>query len=225
MTNFLIDFDWYVDDGGYELVPEKPPPEGERVHLLSGTPAHILRCGGPLRRYRPLEIHHQLYIELAQADPTPEGCVEFASKFGYLGHSGRNDDHEDLVGPGGESPVLWIENIKDLQNAVELWKAGILEDGWATRGEWKIANIDAVMKPAPPDGALRIHFRPRSLIGAIHLQLAQAATSGADVGTCEHCGLWFEMGPNGRKRGAKTCSRMCQIDMNNQKRKTKGASQ
>jgi hypothetical protein len=120
---------------------------------------------------------------------------------------------------------ILVENIKDLQNAVEFLKAGILEDGWATRGEWKIANIDAVMKPAPPDGALRIHFRPRSLIGAIHLQLAQAATSGADVGTCEHCGLWFEMGPNGRKRGAKTCSRMCQIDMNNQKRKTKGASQ
>ena len=213
-----MSFEWPVDDAGYSIVDHKPKPsKGRSARLLTGEPSgpHIVRKGGPLRTTRPLELHRTLFVEFARLDGTDESCLRFANSFGFLGLF-PDEKMDDRVGPAGESLAQFRDAIADMRRVVNAWQA--IPDTFASNQEIKIARLDASLVPI--DGRPTLRIRPRSLIGAIHLQFAQAVSTGLDIRTCDHCGKLFEIGGAGRTRKARFCSDRCRTDYHVARRKT-----
>ena len=212
-----LSFEWPVDDAGYSIVDHKPKPsKGRSARLLTGEPSgpHIVRNDGPLRSTRPLELHRTLFMEFAHLDRTDESCLRFANSFGFLGLF-LNERADDRVGPKGESLLLWRSEIADMRRSVDAWEAD--PDTFASNQEFTITRLDVSLVPI--DGRPTLRIRPRSLIGAIHLQFAQAVATGLDIRTCDHCGKIFETGGMGRTRKARFCSDRCRNNYHAARRK------
>ncbi len=212
-----LSFEWPVDDAGYSIVDHKPKPsKGRSARLLTGEPSgrHIVRNGGQLRTTRPLEFHPTLFMDFAHLDGTDKSCLRFASSFGFLG-LWLDEKADDRVGPTGESLDRFRAASADMRLAVDAWQA--IPDTFASNREFTITRLDASLVPI--DGRPTLRIRPRSLIGAIHLQFAQAVSTGLDIRTCDHCGKLFETGGAGRTRKARFCSDRCRIDHHIAKKK------
>lgn len=212
MTTFEIDFQWPVYNKGYEVRPVEP--SSENGFFKTERPERIVRRGGRTRTERPLRVH-SAYLQFARLDRTPEACIQFANLYGFLYH-----DEQSVA--EGEALKSWYHEITVLRNAVELHEKGKLFETWSAMQEMRFTSIDVVLHPDFSKEPC-LHLEPPNLISGLHLQFAQAITSGAMVAVCQHCGMWFEIGgTHGRQRSAKTCSRKCHIALNNAKRGKKG---
>ena len=218
-----LSFEWPVDDAGYQIVkPEKPkkpkkpqrslrgpfsPPGPTAVDVDLGP--RIKRRGGPLRMIRPLD-HNTLFVDFAHLDGSDDSCIEFASRFGYLGtfSGGISEDR-------GESVLLWRDDIDNMRRNVEAWQAN--PAAFVPVREIVMAVLDASLVPL--DGRAVLRIRPRSLMGAMQLQFAQAVSTGLDIRNCDHCGKLFEIGGGGRTRKARFCSDRCRTDYHVARRK------
>ena len=221
-----LSFEWPVDEAGYSIVDHKPkppkersakkPPERKGARIVTGEPSgpHIVRDRGSLRTTRPLEFHRTLFMEFARLDESDESCIGFANRFGFLGVF-LNEKADDRVGPEGESLLFWRDRIADMRRAVEAWQAS--PDTFASSQELTITRLDVSLVPI--DGRPTLRIRPRSLIGAIQLQFAQAVATGLDIRTCDHCGKIFETGGMGRTRKARFCSDRCRNNYHAARRK------
>ena len=212
-----LSFEWPVDDAGYSIVDHKPkPPNTRGSRLITGEPSgpHIVRGHGSLRITRPLEFHRTLFMEFARLDESTESCVRFADSFGYLGLF-PNEGADDRVGPDGELLLFWRDRIANMRRAVDAWQAS--PSTFASNQELTITRLDVSLVPI--DGVATLRIRPRSLIGAIQLQFAQAVATGLDIRTCDHCGKIFETGGMGRTRKARFCSDRCRSDFHLSRRK------
>lgn len=212
-----LSFEWPVDDAGYSIVDHKPkPPKKRSARIITGEPSgpHIVRNGGPLRTTRPLEFHRTLFMEFARLDESDGSCLGFANRFGFLGLF-PDEKADDRVGPLGEPLILWRDAIVNMRRAVDAWEAS--PDTFASSQELTITRLDVSLVPI--DGRPTLRIRPRSLIGAIQLQFAQAVATGLDIRTCDHCGKIFETGGMGRTRKARFCSDRCRTDYHVARRK------
>ena len=72
MVGFFIDFQWFKDSKGYRILPPKGL-RGER----------IVRNGGDLIAYRPLEKIDVLYALLARVETTND-LLDFIGRYGPL---------------------------------------------------------------------------------------------------------------------------------------------
>jgi len=153
-------------------------------------------------------------MDFAYLDDTDDSCLRFANSFGYLGWF-LDRKAADRLGPQGEPLSFWRNQIADMRQAVDAWQAS--PDAFFSNRELTITRLDASLVPIGGKPTLRI--RPRSLMGAIRLQFAQAVASGLDIRTCDHCGKLFEIGGAGRTRKARFCSDRCRSDYHVAKRK------
>ena len=224
-----LSFEWPVDDAGYQLVmPKVAPKVAPKKRQRSGRGPVALpvstvlseldlnpwikRRDGPLRMTRPLD-HKTLFVDFARLDGSEDSCIEFASRFGYLGMLGQD------VGTDGEPIVLWRHRIDEMRRLVEAWQAN--PAGFVPDREMRISLLEASLVPL--DGRAVLRIRPQSLLSAITLQFAQAVSTGLDIRNCDHCGKLFEIGGGGRTRKARFCSDRCRTDYHVASRK-KGAS-
>ncbi len=211
--------EWPVDESGFSIGEHKPKqPKRRGAQILTGPSGpHIVRKGGQLRTTRPLESHSTLFMEFAHLDGTDEeSCLRFASKYGYLGLIPGLGKADDPVGPLGEPLSEWREQITNMRHAVGAWQA--IPDTFGSSREIPITRLDVSLVPI--DGRPTLRIRPRSLIGAILLQFAQAVSTNLDIRTCRHCGKLFETGGTGRTRKARFCSDRCRNDYHIARRKT-----
>lgn len=211
-----LSFEWPVDDAGYQIVaPEKRKRSaGRRAVILDDVELgpRIKRRGGTLRMIRPLD-HSTLFVDFARLDGSDNSCIEFASRFGYLGPFQTED--EDRVGEHGESVLLWRDDIDRMRRNVEAWQAN--PAAFVLVREIVMARLEASLVPV--DGRAVLRIRPTSLIGAMQLQFAQAISTGLDIRNCDHCGKLFETGGGGRTRKARFCSDRCRSDYHVARRK------
>ncbi len=225
-----LSFEWPVDDAGYQIVtpekPKKPKKPKKPQRSLRGpfsTPGptaadvdlgpRIKRRGGSLRMIRPLD-HNTLFVDFAHLDGSDDSCIEFASRFGYLGLFPA-ENSEDGAGETGESIRMWRDVIDDMRRNVEGWQAN--PAAFVPDREIVMARLDASLVPL--DGRAVLRIRPQSLIGAMQLQFAQAISTGLDIRNCDHCGKLFETGGGGRTRKARFCTDRCRSDFHVAKRK------
>jgi hypothetical protein len=200
-----IDFEWSVDAKGYRL---------ER--------ARIIGQGGSKQRMR-LKDFPTLFSIFAKVQ-TPERLLDFVTKFGRL----TNDKHEE---PQGDDVRYVLTNAKAISVALETigahmgnlptWLGGEVEYEVPSLGKGaKVVGgipipgaLTASLAPDPTTGAWELRLRPPSLLDAIWLQFAQAATSHKALRPCGHCGKWFEAGVgSGRRADAKYCSDRCRME-------------
>ena len=60
-------------------------------------------------------------------------------------------------------------------------------------------------------GAFSTHVVPCSLLAAMWLQCARVVTMHPVFKACQHCGSWFELSPDARRRQTKFCSDRCRV--------------
>src|SRR5262249_28653718 len=181
---------WWRDPKGYRLIPAKPTPSGKSlmdVYMVDIEPARIVRRGGKLQSYRPLEHFPDLFDRFINMATSETGVLTFVEKFGPLTNDGHRDkgdvvpeiidQAQAMVQPGLARPLNKL-NVMIIANANEM----------------------------------RLKISPSCLIDALWLQLAQANTRSRQ---CPQCHRPFLIGVAvGRRKDAQFCSDECRIKFN-----------
>ena len=129
MPDELYEFSWTRNESGYRWLRTRSAIDGKtgrspELFLTDGNPVGPT-YGNP--RYLPLEDHTALFRIFADTDPTEEGILEFANKYGFLGHDPSISIPIKLPNDGGEvlglgeSIQSWKKEISIILTAVTLW--------------------------------------------------------------------------------------------------------
>jgi hypothetical protein len=199
MTTINLDFTWFFDTQGYRL-----------------KNGRLVRKGGELKSYRPLEAFPTLFKIFIDKCRTEKGVIFFVSKFGPL-----------ITSPGGliTTRVLGLpgfmaaggDSIREVIQQAK-WMAKLLSDHKSDIPQIPLTSLEAFLVSGG-GSAIRLKLSPSRLIDAIWLQMAQSITSGRDLRECLHCGELFEVGPgSGRRLDAKFCKDEHRIAFNNRRR-------
>lgn len=136
----FVDFEWYRDSLGYELLEPKSrvavpirPVEGEtlvahapEMVALLARPQRIVRRGGELVRYRPLNKFSPRLKSapcklFATEAVNPRGLLAFVEKFGPLTRRGLKEKEEegDEVRPSPRMPSQWDDCSMPANGAIK----------------------------------------------------------------------------------------------------------
>jgi hypothetical protein len=222
-AQLLINFEWWRDAAGYRLVLDTTPPDPEEelvyhplgIRIVSPyiKPLRLVRLGGDLIPYRPLERFETLFRIFANDVRTARDVLAFAQKFGSL----TGDGLEMNVGEPAYQTVVHAEGMREFLS-------------FASGSKQLLARgIEAQMNPLGQIGVAialdaettrpKLRLSPSSLLDALWLQFAQALAGGSSLRQCQHCGGWFETGDGtGRRRDAKFCSNEHRVIFNSLKR-------
>ena len=242
-TPSLFEFEWFVDQDGYELV-------GEVVGIWPETTLPVIRPkGGTLRGYRPLEEFPGLVRRLANlprnenGKVNPDDILEFANEFGLLTALVQHRLEKDYW--PSEALVVWesavtsangivkkIDKGEPPRNVAELFNALPLPPVPRRAPFTEIHPVrDPYEPPEPtfsvridPDdrGRLSMRVAPLKLLSALWLQLAGEITDGTTFKECEQCPNWFPVGPGtGHKRTKRFCETRCRVAWNRMKEKSR----
>jgi hypothetical protein len=226
-----IDFEWSVDETGYELIPGGPvdgsvdPNEDlsgiELLSVIGGKPIRedrIRRRGGNLRIYRPFEgPDRMLFRNFASRAENPSGLLDFVRQFGPLTQEGNRDG--EPTGIGLVAAACMAELLQ-----VHSDNPGNRFSSYA-RNELYWSRMDVKLARNPMVGRPQFRFVPATFLHALWLELGQFLTSEAQLRSCKQCGVWFPTGPGTRRRAdAKFCSDQHRISFNSLKRTTSEAT-
>lgn len=217
MTKYSIAFEWQRDRKGYRF------DSGERDER------RIVRNGGPLEKYNPLEISGMLKI-FSNAT-TDEKLLAFVNAYGPLTKAGnqveRRKGSRVRVRDGKRMEMTDIhigDDVKELRKHV-VWFKAVLGDG---RSKGEIPKTLSI-RPKPlkiaqtrlmvTRGLLRIEFSPDALLDALRLQLALLLTEDHKRAECRYCHQPFPIGVGtGKRSDAEFCSDQHRILFNSRKR-------
>jgi hypothetical protein len=200
MPELSLDFKWYRDLKGYRFIEAKPVPLRRGQSILDvpfrgdwSEFARIVRKGGKLQSYRPLDVSSKLFKIFIDKAKTESGVYDFVTKYGPL-------TYEGLKG-GGEIVRELMDRAEDMSQAI---------GGRILAMPLKPLNVSIHTER----GRLRLKITPACLLDALWLQLAQAKDERAGPRQCEHCDKTFL----GRRADAKFCSDACRIAFNSLER-------
>jgi hypothetical protein len=225
MRGFNIDFEWTVF-ADYEVEEprvkkprvEEPPSilTGSRPPVYTGPiigeedrPAFLVAKGKPLTT-RPLEAFPELYLRLAEAEPTDVGHKKFAKQYGLLTDRKR------------EASFDWERRVKGMRKLVAM-----IQD----QANWPINSGKFVpyglprgftlsFVPSAGTGELTLSIVPISLYAALILQCASHRASSGQVRACKSCGSLFEIGGDtGHRSHAEFCSPKCRFKFHHRNRR------
>ena len=227
----LVDFEfqWWRDAKGYEVV-DTPPPIGmdsrapsERwpisgvrftfpaafgptvartTETLPLFPGRIVRLGGDLVPYRPLEIIDDIFRAYINLVPTREAVFDFVDRYGPLTHVGLNENH-------GESMATAFSGVQDMNLYID---ARLSDDPTAIRRllpDDGITIPDGIVPKLSYDPGIRapkLRFWIRDMQTALWLHLMESFDRGTSLRRCEweKCGIVFEAGAGtGRRADSK----------------------
>jgi len=233
MAQIEIDFEWQRDSRGYRLLeaklptPRRPPLTPLAGLLLAGMkpaattildgyeePQRVVRVGGDLKRYRPLEEFETLYQIFANTAQTPAGVLSFIEKFGPLTEWGLDPKQGENV----ELTIKVAAYMAELLRMDAIGHRKALISRLAQTGI-VLLRIKVSLIGDPIAESLKLHLGVQSLMEALWLQFGQAMARGATVRQCQHCSTLFQTGPgSGRRLDAKFCSDDHRVTFNSLKR-------
>ena len=223
----LFQFEWWVDQHGYELVYRESVSR-RTTRTIEGW--HVQRRGGPVRAYRPLKDHPGLFRQFAHLPLEKESVLDFITQFGFLF---PHNQESELVND-------WLVRAKGMGEIVRSIDEGRTEEVMRFfNDETSTATSSGTREPIIPVFVLRRHLPhfsirigkndrarttlqvvPQSLIGAMWLQVAGEITDETEFRKCRHCPTWFSVGPGtGRWRTKLFCSDRCRVAWNRHKGK------
>jgi hypothetical protein len=196
----------------------------------------LIDAGLKRSSYRPLAEFPGLFLEFAHLPAPDAACIDFANRYGRLGlptWAPAADpgwewyDREPDVPWGRAEPLAeWHRLSARMIDLVLRWEiyrippdapiapgpgareesAEALREGLNTELQ---ASVERGLFWDAGRGALALRDRPRSLWGAMCLQLAQAVAGDTHWRRCAGCGRWFELAPGLKKASAFVCSPAC----------------
>lgn len=195
MPDLTFDFTWYRDLKGYRLTPASVRRRPGQ-HLLDVKvadpvePARIIRKGGALQSYRPLDRFPNLFRQFIETAKSEKGVLEFVEKFGPLTNQGLRGKGDIVLDMVDQAKAMMRPGSMHLNKL----SASIVQD----------------------HNEMRLKVSPACLLDALWLQLAQANIRSRE---CRYCHEPFLAGVAvGRRRDAKFCSDECRIAFNSLKR-------
>ena len=223
----LFHFTWQVDQLGYDLKYE--PAMSGKTSMTSEIPGwHLVRKGGPLREYWPLDDHPGLFRQFANLpedlSTEPKDLLAFANKFGLLGFGllrfmprGEPPDSEDLKG--------WRDYIHSFRTMVDAIDGKREKEACEAFNAHIRPRMTVRIERDPFGSSLpRLHSTPLTLVGALWLQVAGQLTEGLTFRKCKQCPIHFPVGSGTRFRTTKIfCSDRCRVAWNRQKRRAGAA--
>ncbi len=217
MWRSAISFEWQRDPQGYRLVgadamsfTRSAPsstfrlPFGEApLGRDAGPRQRIVRRGGQLVPYRPVDEFGFLFKHFVNAAGDAQGLLGFVEKFGPLTPAGLKTEQGDPVAPILEHAAAMREYLghyhadgRELIERIAVQHGGITLTG-------TVVKLGLDFEANSP----RFQFYPRSLLDALWLQLGQVLANDVAIRQCQYCHEWFEAGPGTRRRtDAKFCS-------------------
>jgi hypothetical protein len=174
MDTALDEFVWSVPVEGFRWVAARADSKRERW-LTDGQPVSLLRRQE--RTYRPLKEQTGLFLMFAKMEPTEEGVLKFANRFGSLlgqtTHAKQVTLREDTAAPASswaEPLDLWQRESRDMRAATEVWAAICDNDRAGLERVLKASLLsDEAARNAPVEG-------PSWLWVTVNLRLAIHAT-------------------------------------------------
>jgi hypothetical protein len=165
------------------------------------TAAQVIRQADGVGRetFEPLTVPTKLYLAFAELDGSPESCVGFARAWGLLTTRAANDASEPLE--------VWRREIKEMKAWIR--RVHVVRTENSRRIRMRMTSLDVALVSGEPNTKPALVLEPRTLLDAMHLQLAQSHASGAALQSCEQCKKWFEVGARGKRSVAKFCSDEC----------------
>jgi hypothetical protein len=187
-------------------------PSGPRTAADTGTdtPTYLRGCGVPLKT-RPLDWFPDLYLQLRDADPSIEGHLSFARKYGLL----SNINQEGLF--------EWQRRITEIREMIELISN---QDKWKINNgiyvKHGLHNAADLMLGRKLGGEIELTMVPRNLYAAIYLQCVSSVATGITLRSCKACGKDFQIGGDTRQRSNRRfCSDHCRFEFNHRSRRGK----
>jgi hypothetical protein len=227
----LADFElqWWRDPKGYEMV-DTPAPEAPKAWIwhwpspagvlfplgfpglrkwvdprpqVPLLPFRIVRLGGDLVPYRPLDIIDDIFRAYVNLVPAPNPILDFVDRYGPLTRFGLDENIGDSV----------AETFAIVQHMNAYITARLSDDGTATRqllaqGELGVTGIVPRLSYDPGTRTPKLRFDVPDLQTALWLHLMRSFNSGASLRRCEweKCGIVFEAGAGtGRRADSKFC--------------------
>jgi hypothetical protein len=199
LQGFGIDFEWTVF-AAYDV---------EELAQLMFKP-RVIGSGEPLTT-RPLAIPN-LYLRLAESEPTVEGHIAFAKKYGLLANR------------EWEFTSRWGREVQDMRRLVAMVEG---KANWEIRDKRYVPYEHPVSftfrsVPNGETGEMTFNVVPKDLYAALELQCFSHHASGGQIRMCKSCGSLFEAGGASGARSHKTfCSDKCRYDFNHRTRRGK----
>jgi hypothetical protein len=194
MPELVFDFTWYKDPKGYRLMPPKPLRlrSGQSIldaNVADTQPARIVRNGGALQHYQPLNIPDlfRKFIVVRSA----EDVLRFVEKFGPLTHDG-------LRRSGDVVPAV----IDQAESMAQVLRGRIVS--------MPLSKLNASI--VTEDHNIRLKVGPACLLDALWLQLAQmkSGPGKAKLRFCAQCDKLLA----DKRADAKFCSDKCRVNYN-----------
>lgn len=208
-TSTPFNFDWPVDQGGYEIRRQQPG-------LISKVEVFVVGRGGSERRYRPLD-DPTLWLRFGETCRDPDGVLAFANEFGLL-----REPNQMSYGAFGR---MWLgpgDRVVDtLEFAARARAISRLLDGHNRQAAVALFNSEhPMMSEYILERLGRFDYRwvPISLRDAILHQIGDAITQSRQFRRCGNpsCSNWFRLGPQDGGRPTATvrrrfCSTYCRV--------------
>ena len=230
MAGFGIEFVWWRDTLGFEFIPAQPAVAGRKdLHqgfdfgaTTASAPERLIRRGGGLVPYRPLEEIDHLHVIFSKRAINNTGLLDFVQAFGPLTEPGlginRNIDG-DMVNECLTHAQTMRELVDMDLEARRRYIQRIGHDGLS----W--SRISVRMSIDIGTGKPKLSLVPPNLLSALWLSLGQSIINESTIRECPQCGEWFHVGPGtGRREDAKYCSDDHRIRHHSLKRSQKGAN-
>jgi hypothetical protein len=236
MSSLQIEFDWYCDAAGYDLVESKWPVKARSRHrtpaalLGMALPTHIgsggqagkllciVRRGGELKRYSPLRKFNNLFEQFARKVVSPESLLDFINQYGPLSRYGLDSQFGENVG-------FMLENAKAMNMVLTGYcrgKRGLVEAMGPDGMPLGDIGVKLVVDPSNRATGLKLSLGIRDLYTAMWVQLGQSLSVGSSMRQCGLCQELFAVGPGtGRRADARFCSDEHRINWNSRRRTEK----
>jgi hypothetical protein len=214
-------FEWPVDQAGYEIEHVEPRevdgdsvllglPQGVRPHwsepglLSAGKFAYdvIRPCGGPLRYYRPLTEHPDLWRRFANISLSFEGVLGFVREFGLL----SSEDYS-MHDPGQilRTAARMLQIATKFDNQDRAAAAELLHTDLPVVTEILFWNDQRAQTET--------RFVPIDLRSALLHQATDAIAGNVQWRRCRNfgCPHWFRLGRGGVTARREFCSDRCRV--------------
>jgi hypothetical protein len=158
MPKLDLDFRWHVPKAGYRWEDGEWLPQGAEV-IIDSLLVEALDRERARRPYAPLAVSG-LFREFADVQPSKEGILAFANKYGALGvgtffTTGSGSQEAQILGRLGETQARWAAEIARMKEAVTLLDLVRARDeaGLARVLRWREARVDGLFPVWPESWA------------------------------------------------------------------------
>jgi hypothetical protein len=202
----LLKLFWFRDPEGYDLYPAE-----------EDKPERIVRRGGELEPFHPIERTNSLYLVFAKSARNAQGLMSFMNEFGPLTDRGLDQSCGESVPETVNEAQMMDDLIRHYASPRSPRRLGPwlgIPMPWIMVGNFSaaIVRLGAARRPS-------LELWPDSLLDAMWMQLGQAITGDVALRLCKFCGSPFSAGSGtARRADAQFCSHQHQVTFNSLKR-------